>query len=189
MKSRILTIVLTLCIVLSTSLAFAAAPELRGTWKGESSVHRASGLVKGMCAFVIDNQEGSQFRGYKLYFNDKKVLQKELLVGIYGEDGRLYFAEGVDGYGFGYLSGKQAMNVHYLESGATAKTIVYKLERVHFTTGFVEIDKDGNSVIMRAEIVNHYPLNAERIIKEADKDNDGKLTKKEWDDWKKANSK
>ncbi len=187
MKSRILTAMLAVCVVLTASIALAQAPELRGTWKGDSLVHRASGFIKGKCAFVIDEQEGRQFRGYKLYFNDKKVLQKELLAGVYGPDNRLYFGEGKDGYGFGFMTGKQSMLVNYIESGATAKTIVYELERVHFTTGFMEIDKNGDSTIMRAEIVSHYPLNAERIIKEADKNNDGKLTKKEWEAWKKAN--
>lgn len=176
-------------VLLLASLSFAAeTPELRGTWKGEVLVHTASGLKKAQSAIVINEQEGRQFRGYKLWFNQKKVLQREMVVGIYDANGRLYFAEKNDGYAFGDMTGKESMTINYLEGGAEAKTLIYHLERVHFTTGFVEIDKDGNKAIMKAEITTHYPLNAERIIKEADSDKDGKLTQKEWMSWKKANA-
>ena len=185
---RIITIATLAVFVLGASLAFAAdAPELRGTWKGTSYLNMDKGFKEGQNAWVIDQQQGQLFKGYRLWFDSKGVLQKEAFVGIFGDDGNLYFADKEDGYSFGHRTGKQTMTLYYLERGATYKAIISKLERVHFTTGFVQIDKDGDTVIMQAEIANHYPLNAERIMKEADKNNDGKLTKDEWEAWKKLN--
>ncbi|WP_319469558.1 calcium-binding protein [uncultured Pseudodesulfovibrio sp.] len=184
---RTATAFFALALILVSSVAFAQTPELRGTWKGTSFLTTDTGFKEGNCAYVIDKQEGQLFVGYKLYFDTKGVLQKEKFTGIFGDDGNLYFAERGDGYAFGHRTGKQTMSIYYLEQGATNKAILYKLERVHFTTGFVEIDKDGNSVILRAEVSNHYPLNAERIMEEADKNKDGKLTKKEWESWKTLN--
>jgi len=172
---------------LMVSAVFAAsAPELRGTWRGPSVIQTPDKSWEGKCAYIINVQNDRMFAGYKLWFTKNNVLAKEKFSGIF-DDGQLYFAEGDDGYGFGYLTGKQTMTINYLEHGSSAKAISCKLERVHFTTGFVEIDKDGNNILMRAEITNHYPLNAERIMKEADANGDGKLTKKEWEAWKKAN--
>lgn len=185
---RIFTIWTVAAIVLAASVAFAAdAPELRGTWKGKSYVNMEKGFLEKENAWIINQQEGQLFKGYRLWFDGKGELQQEAFVGIFGDDGNLYFADKEDGYSFGHRTGKQTMTLYYLERGATYKAILSKLERVHFTTGFVEIDKDGDTMIMRAEIANHYPLNAERIMKEADKNKDGKLTKDEWDAWKKMN--
>lgn len=175
--------VLVLCFLVCASAAFAAAPELRGTWKGSALVQTPDKSWESECAYVIDKQTGHSFTGYKLWFDRSKVLQKEKFAGIF--DGKeLLFAEVGDGIGEGYLTGAQTMTVRYVEHGATAKAILYALERIHFTTGFLEIDKNGDKVVMRAEITNHYPLNAERIIQEADTNKDGKLTQKEWDAWK-----
>lgn len=186
MKRLIISLTLLALFALSVP-AMAQAPELRGTWKGDSLVHMPDGVRKGICAFVINVQEGSQFRGFKLWFDQKQVLQREQFVGIY-DDGRLIIAEKDDGNGFGYLTTKQSMTINYVEGGAIAKSIIYDLERVRFTSGFVEIDKNGDNLIMRAEVTNHYPLNADRIIKEADTNKDGKLTKKEWDKWREKNN-
>ncbi len=187
MKRTAFIVSLSAALILLAAVAFAQTPELRGTWKGNSFLHSSKGFHEGECAYVIDDQAGQMFAGYKLWFDAKGELQKEAFSGIFGDDGNLYFAERTDGYAFGQRTSKQTMSIYYLEKGATNKAILYKLERVHFTTGFVEIDKDGDNVAMRAEITTHYPLNAERIMKDADKDNDGKLTKKEWEAWKKAN--
>ncbi len=173
-------------LLMFSSFAFAQDPELRGTWKGTFAALDSDGVVKGDVAYVIKKQTGSLFEGTKLWFSKKNVLKKVNFRGIY-DNGEITIAEAGNGYSAGYLTAKQQMVIKYFEAGSSYKAIINKLERVHFTTGFVEIDKDGNKIIMRAEITNHYPLNAERILKEADKNGDGKLTKKEWEDWKKAN--
>jgi hypothetical protein len=188
MKRFVLVATLLVALVMTAVLASAREiPELRGTWKGTSFINDPSGFREGQCAYVIDAQKGQLFSGFKLWFDSKGVLQKEVFSGLFGDDGNLYLAERSDGYTFGQRTSKQTMSLYYLEHGALSKAILYKLERVHFTTGFVQIDKDGDNVVMRAEITNHYPLNAERIMEEADKNKDGKLTKQEWEAWKKAN--
>jgi hypothetical protein len=186
-KFAVLSVLLAAFVLAATVASAQQPPELRGTWKGTSYLNDPSGFREGKCAYVIDAQKGQLFSGYKLWFDAKGVLQKELFSGLFGDDGNLYFAERSDGYTFGQRTSKQTMSLYYLERGALAKAILYKLERVHFTTGFVEIDRDGDNVIMSAEITNHYPLNAERIMAEADTNKDGKLTKQEWEAWKKAN--
>lgn len=178
---------LTALFVLLSTAAFAQAPELRGTWKGPARIQMPGKTWDGECAFVINEQNGQLFTGYKLYFH-KDELKREAFSGFFSDDGTLYFAEAGDGYAFGRFTAKQAMTVGYIEDGALHKSVLYKLKRVHFTTGFVEIDKNGDKLVMRAEVANHYPLNAERIIKEADRDDDGKLTNKEWESWKRANN-
>ena len=187
MKRIVLIMTFAVATMLLSGFAFAAGtPELRGTWRGPSVIQTPSESWEGKAAYVINVQNGLMFAGYKLWFNKSNVLVEEKFAGIY-DNGQLFFGEGKDGYGYGYLTGKQNMAINYVEQGSTVKAILYKLERVHFTTGFVEIDKDGNNIILTAEITNHYPLNAKRIMKEADANKDDKLTKKEWEAWKKAN--
>jgi len=188
MKRFALLSTLFAALFLTASVAVAQPPELRGTWRGSSYIMEAAGAREGQCAYVIDVQEGQLFSGYKLWFDAKKVLQKETFTGIFGDDGNLYIAERDDGYTMGQRTSKQTMSLYYLEHGALNKSILYKLERVHFVTGFVEIDTDGDRTLVHAEISTHYPLNAERIMAEADTNKDGKLTEAEWEAWKQANT-
>ncbi|CCH49136.1 EF-hand domain-containing protein [Pseudodesulfovibrio piezophilus] len=186
MKRIFLAVTIVMNLVLAGSTAFAQVPELRGTWRGSTRIQTLETVVESTCALVINVQNGNTFTGYKLYFNKWKVLVREPLVGLY-ENGKIYIAEHENENGFGALTGKQSMTITYLDHSASPRVQVCTLERLHFTTGFVEIDKDGDREIVSAEIINHYPLNAERIIGEADADHDGKLTMKEWEKWKNAN--
>ncbi|QGY39881.1 calcium-binding protein [Pseudodesulfovibrio cashew] len=185
MKRTIFTTVLAALLLLAATAYAQQVPELRGTWKGETKIQTLDRVIESECAIVIDVQNGNTFTGYKLYFK-KKVLTREKLVGIY-DNGRIIIAENKNESASGRLTGKQSMELIYVDHSADARVQFCALNRIHFTTGFVEIDKDGDKVLMRAEITHHYPLNAERIIKEADRNNDGKLTQKEWEDWKKKN--
>ncbi|WP_243544059.1 calcium-binding protein [Pseudodesulfovibrio tunisiensis] len=172
------------------SMAIAGTPELRGTWKGMSYLHKKdAGFVEGQVAVVINEQKGQLFAGYKLWFDRKtKEVVREGFSGVLADDGvTLYLADHEAGYTTGLLTGRQTLSLYYVEHGALAKTILQKLERIRFTKAFVEIDSDGDSTIMRTEIFNVYPLNAERILSEADLDKDGKLTSREWEAWKKKN--
>ncbi|WP_419786277.1 calcium-binding protein [Pseudodesulfovibrio sp.] len=186
MKRLILFTTLALAVLMAIPALAADAPELRGTWKGKSFVNTNNGFKEGQAAFVIDDQAGPLFKGYKLYFNAKNILEKEMFTGIYGDDSNLYFAENADGYTFGQLTGKQTMSAYYLEHGATNKSILYRLQRIHFTSGFMQIDRDGDKAVVTAEITSYYPLNAKRIMEEADTNKDGKLTKEEWETWQKS---
>ncbi|OEU66221.1 MAG: calcium-binding protein [Desulfovibrio sp. S3730MH75] len=188
MKKLICCSLVALVLMAFSSSAFAADyPEVRGTWGGIVKLITKDGDVReNKAVFVINKQDGAVFSGYKIWFADKKDnALTESFCGIIDADGvKLYFAEGEDGYTQGTITGKQTMSLYYLESGRKAKAIYYQLERVRFTRGFIDIDKDGNKTIIRSEIVNVYPLNAERIMREADLNKDGKLSKKEWETWK-----
>ena len=187
MKRMILILVVATTTLLMAVTAMAQdAPELRGTWRGPTKIQKLDRVVESKCAIVIDKQNGNTFTGYKLYFL-KKVLQREKFVGLY-DNGKLYFAENKNEAGHGYLTGKQTMTINYIDHSASPQVQVCTLERMRFSTGFVEIDKDGDSVVMTAEISLFYPLNAERIIKEADTNKDGKLTEAEWKKWRKKNN-
>ncbi|MFW5498991.1 MULTISPECIES: calcium-binding protein [unclassified Maridesulfovibrio] len=181
--------IVALVLVLMSSFAFAAGcPELRGTWVGQVKMISKDGNTKeNKAVFIIKKQEGNLFSGEKAWFADNKDnLITEGFSGIIGADGvSLYFAEHEDGFTLGTLTGKENMSLYYLESGRKAKAIYYSMERIRFARAFVDIDKDGNKTIIRSEIVKVYPLNAERIMREADLNKDGKLSKKEWEEWKK----
>ncbi|SDK72637.1 hypothetical protein SAMN05660337_1005 [Maridesulfovibrio ferrireducens] len=188
MKKFLCCSLVALVFMMFSAMAFAAgAPELRGTWGGAVKLITKDGDIReNKAVFVINKQDGTMFSGYKIWFADKNDnAETEPFCGIIDADGtRLYLAEGEDGYLQGEITGKQTMSLYYLESGRKAKAIKYNLERVRFTRGFIEIDKDGNKTIIRSEIVNVYPLNAERIMREADVNKDGKLSKTEWENWK-----
>ncbi|WP_320175296.1 calcium-binding protein [Maridesulfovibrio sp.] len=189
MKKFLSCSVVALVLVLMSSFAFAdGCPELRGTWVGLVKMIDKDGNVKeNKAVFIIKKQEGNLFSGEKAWFADNKEnLITEGFSGIIGADGvSLYFAEHEDGYTLGTLTGKENMSLYYLENGRKAKAIYYTMERIRFARAFVDIDKDGNKTIIRSEIVKVYPLNAERIMREADLNKDGKLSKKEWEEWKK----
>lgn len=176
-------------LIIMSSMAFAADyPEIRGSWVGHVKMILKDGTTKDNKAlFVINKQEGPLFAGYKAWFTEKSDYAiTEGFTGIIGSDGTsLYFAEHESGYTMGSLTGRQNMSLYYLENGRKAKAIYYELERIRFSRAFVDIDKDGSKTIVRSEIVNVYPLNAERIMREADVNKDGKLSKKEWEEWKK----
>ncbi|MDD3312060.1 calcium-binding protein [Pseudodesulfovibrio sp.] len=187
MKRLTLFITLALTLLMAIPALAVDAPELRGTWKGKCSIAKESGFIEGQAAFIIDAQQGPLLKGYKLWFDPKGALHREGFVGVFSpEDGKIYFADGDAGYNFGQLTGKQTMSVYYVTDGATYKCIHFALERVHFTAGFMQIDRDGDKAVITAEITHYYPLNAERIMKEADTNKDGKLTKQEWEAWQKA---
>ncbi len=178
-----------LMTILMSSAAFAGDyPEIRGTWIGHVKMISKDGTTKSNKAvFVINKQEGPLFSGYKAWFGDKKDYAiTEGFSGLIGADGTsLYMAEHEDGYTQGSITSPQTMSLYYLENGRKAKAIYYAMERIRFSRAFVDIDKDGSKTIIRSEIVNVYPLNAERIMREADLNKDGKLSKKEWEEWKK----
>lgn len=179
-----------LALILMSSMAFAADyPEIRGSWVGFVKMIKKDGTTKeNKAMFVINKQEGALFSGYKAWFSDKSDYAiTEGFSGIIGADGvSLYLAEHVDGYTQGTLTGPQNMSLYYLESGRKAKAIYYSMERIRFSRAFVDIDKDGSKTVIRSEIVSVYPLNAERIMREADANKDGKLSKSEWEEWKKG---
>lgn len=185
MKRMFISITVLMMLISATVVMAMDAPELRGTWRGPTIIQTLDRVIEGKCAIVIDTQNGNTFTGYKLYFK-KNVLQKEPLVGLY-ENGTLHFAENKNEAGFGRLTGKQTMVINYIDHSASPRVQSCALKRMRFSAGFVEIDKDGDDVVMRAEITHYYPLNAERILKEADTDKDGKLTRKEWDGWRRNN--
>ncbi|WP_419779381.1 calcium-binding protein [Maridesulfovibrio sp.] len=188
MRKFLSSSVVVLALVLMSSFAVAGScPELRGTWVGLVKMIAKDGTLKeSKAVFVIKKQEGKLFTGNKAWFaENKENLITEGFSGVVDEDGGLYFAEHDDGYTFGKMVGKERMSLYYLESGRKAKVIQYSMERVRFARAFVDIDKDGNKTIIRSEIVKVYPLNAERIMREADLNKDGKLSKKEWEEWKK----
>ncbi|WP_415713414.1 calcium-binding protein [Maridesulfovibrio sp.] len=181
--------IVVLVLVLVSSFAYADGyPELRGTWVGLVNMISKDGAVKeSKAALIIKKQEGNLFTGEKAWFAaNKENLVTEGFSGIIGVDGvSLYFTEHEDGYTFGTLNGKEHMSLYYLENGRKAKAIYYQMERIRFARAFVDIDKDGSKTIIRSEVVKVYPLNAERIMREADLNKDGKLSKKEWEEWKK----
>lgn len=190
MKNFLSCIMAVLLLAVMSSVSFAADyPEIRGTWVGKVKMINKDGTTKTSKAmFVINKQEGPLFAGYKAWFGDKKdyAITEGFSGLIAADEVSLYFAEHQDGYSEGTITSAQTMSVYYLENGRKAKAIYYDMERIRFSRAFVDIDKDGSKTVIRSEIVNVYPLNAERIMREADVNKDGKLSKREWEEWKKG---
>lgn len=179
----------TLAVILMCSAAFAGSyPEIRGTWVGHVKMISKDGSTReNKAMFVINKQDGPLFAGYKAWFGEKKDYAiTEGFTGLIAADGKtLYFAEHEDGYTEGTITSPQTMALYYLENGRKAKAIYYAMERIRFSRAFIDIDKDGDKTVIRSEIIHVYPLNAERIMREADTNKDGKLSKEEWEEWKK----
>lgn len=183
---RILFLTVAMAFLMASSIASAQdVPELRGTWVGETQYIEDGQFKSGKIAYVIDKQLGAMFSGHKLWFSKRNVLLTENFVGLW-DQGRMIFADKKGGRAFGYRLSKQELKINSLD-GPKQHALVARLERVRFTTGFVDIDKDGNDYIVQSEITNHYPLNAKRIMMEADINGDGRVTKREWEQWKKKN--
>ncbi|WP_320170123.1 calcium-binding protein [Maridesulfovibrio sp.] len=189
MKKGFSCILAFIVLMMMSSAVFAADyPEIRGSWVGTVKMMKKDGTtITSKALFVINKQDGSLFAGYKAWFGAKSDYAiTEGFSGVIGADKvSLYLAEHEDGYTQGTLTSPQTMSLYYLENGRKAKAIYYQMERIRFSRAFVDIDKDGSKTIIRSEIVNVYPLNAERIMREADVNKDGKLSKEEWDNWKK----
>ena len=54
-----------------------------------------------------------------------------------------------------------------------------------FTASFTQIDQDDDGVIMVTEVVALYPQGGAELHRLMDRDKDGKVTKEEWEAWKK----
>lgn len=109
-------------------------PDVTGTWKVEkiamfSKDRGYKEVVAPTSVFVIEEQKGTLFCGEKKWtargkdhsegFNGAVTHRKEILI-----------SEFDDGFCSGELLSDDSMILHYVESGDTARTMVYELKRV-----------------------------------------------------------
>lgn len=128
MKMHMLT---ALGLVATCATAFAADPDLVGTWTGEREriAAGADGYTKGPLTMVITRQEGRTFAGHlSRDYPDKEDIE-EGLWGAFTPDGDLMVGADEEGtYAF-ELVDADTLDYCYSEAGATARAVCARLTR------------------------------------------------------------
>ena len=111
-----------------------AIPDLVGKW--ESVTHAAyvkemDRMGKGQTGtFIITEQHGHVFTGYKLVKTLYTEEHREEFSGVISKDGqKLYIAEHNDGYAFADIADANTIHLYYLED-SELKTLYQELKRV-----------------------------------------------------------
>ena len=111
--------------------AFAADPNLVGTWSGEREriAADADGYTKGPLTLVITGQEGRTFTGHlSRTYPDKDDIE-EGLWGAFTPDGNLMVGADDEGtYAFSLVDA-DTLDYCYSEAGATARAVCARLTR------------------------------------------------------------
>ena len=121
-------------ILLSFSCSQDFTYNLVGTWKVDVEMHsRDHGWIENQHeeGFVITEQKGHVFKGYKEYLSkiDNK-RHKEEFSGTVSPFGDILIAEHVDGILFGEMKNRKKMVLQYAENGDIPKVQYLQLERV-----------------------------------------------------------
>lgn len=118
-------------LVATCATAFAADPDLVGTWTGEREriAANADGYTKGPLTLVITRQEGRTFAGHlSRDYADKEDIE-EGLWGAFTPDGDLMVGADEEGtYAF-KLVDADTLDYCYSEAGATARAVCARLMR------------------------------------------------------------
>jgi len=109
-------------------------PNLVGEWHSEtmtSYVKEKNSFGKGNTGtFVISEQHGHVFSGYKVLKTRYSDEHKEDISGVISKDGKkVYFAEHDDGYAFADIIDTNTIHLYYLEDGEL-KTMYQVLTKV-----------------------------------------------------------
>lgn len=129
MKSLI-AFVFSITLLAATAAMAGGAPDLVGTWQGDSNGHiQGKGFVSSEITFVVKEQQGKVFHGMKQWMsNVTGSMEQETISGTVDASGRVVIAEHVDGTLMGTVSG-DAMTLQYREDGPKGKAFIYELKR------------------------------------------------------------
>lgn len=120
-----------LALMAAGSPAFAADPNLVGTWTGERERIAADqdGYTKGKLTLVITGQQGRTFTGHLSRTYPAKDEIDEALWGAFTPDGSLMVGADEEGtYAF-KLVDADTLDYCYTEAGATARAVCARLTR------------------------------------------------------------
>ena len=135
MKRRISLVgiaVVVLCFTAGMSLA-DDIPNVVGTWVGKATIyHRESGFTENDLTYIIEEQRGRIFKGYKiltLLHNKEKRI--EPFAGVITKDNRtFYIADFIDGMEQGHIDEGDSLTLYYIEPAtAIAKAGIIELTR------------------------------------------------------------
>lgn len=120
-----------LALMIAGSPAFAADPDLVGTWVGERERVAAGedGYTKGKLTLVITGQEGRTFTGHLARTYPSKDDIGESLWGAFTPEGNLIVGADEEGtYAFDLVDA-DTLDYCYTEAGATARAVCARLIR------------------------------------------------------------
>ncbi|KAB1441894.1 hypothetical protein [Pseudodesulfovibrio senegalensis] len=134
MKKSIVAVVAAVVLLIGVAAVAGDAPDLRGTWKVEtikmfSRAHGYKEVAAPSSVFVIEEQKGTLFCGEKKWTARGKE-HSEGFNGAVTHRSEILISEFDDGFCSGELLSNDSMILHYVESGETARTMVYELKRV-----------------------------------------------------------
>lgn len=132
MKKTIFTV---LMLLFTSFYLFSAIPNLLGTWSASAErISSENGFTEtafGKIRFVISEQNGKVFRGYKEYLDttDSQVKKENFSGSLNADNTKIYIAEHEDGYIFGDIVTENGIFMYYLESETDPQAIYLHLIR------------------------------------------------------------
>ncbi len=109
----------------------AAIPNLVGTWTGTSVGHiEGSGYDnQGAPKYVITEQQGRAFTGFKTYRQADGMTGNETFSGVITRTGDIYIVDHKTGFMDGQMIGQDEMELVYLDDAGTSVALIVDLVR------------------------------------------------------------
>ncbi len=125
-----IAVILALGLVAASTCAFAADPNLVGTWTGNRErIAKDDGYTKGALTLVITEQNGRTFTGHLSRTYSASPDIDEGLWGAFTPDGNLVVGADEEGtYAFRIVD-ENTLDYCYTEAGSTARAVCARLTR------------------------------------------------------------
>ncbi|MFO7842089.1 MAG: hypothetical protein R6V48_08075 [Fidelibacterota bacterium] len=134
MKKLYVPLSLVFILILAFSCSGEMSYDLTGSWSVENEMYSEShGFIQNTFeeGFVITEQKGHVFKGYKIYVNalDKEEYTENFsgTVSVYGD---ILIAEHEDGILSGVVENRNSIILQYAENGDIPKVQYIKLNRI-----------------------------------------------------------
>lgn len=116
----LLAVLVAFLLTSTVGLAADSVPNLVGTWAGKVTMHhKQAGFTENKVEYVIDEQRGSIFKGYKtLTLIHNKSKWKEGFAGVIKKDNKtFYIADHIDGIEFGEIDSPKELTIYHIDAG------------------------------------------------------------------------
>jgi hypothetical protein len=134
MKKLLVLLTFVMLVILAFSCSNERSYDLTGSWSVKNEMHsELHGFVENTFeeGFVITEQKGHVFKGYKTYVNKNDLKQyTENFSGSVSGCGDIVIAEHEDGILLGTMRNKNSIILQYAENGDVPKAQYIELKRV-----------------------------------------------------------